>query len=102
MLKKQQIYPIEVKLKAVNMYIEEKIGSTTIAKTLGLNRCDRVLLWVRRYKEFGIDGLEEQRGKSKGNNKGKHGKTNLTLEQKNIRLTAEVEYLKKLLQIGRL
>lgn len=44
------------------MYLIEGIGSPTIAKELGLNSNKRVLLWVKRYNEFGEDGLKERRG----------------------------------------
>ncbi|MGL5245758.1 MAG: hypothetical protein ACRC7R_11340 [Sarcina sp.] len=45
-------YTKDLKLKAVKMYLEDKIGSTTIAKELELSSERRVLLWVKRYKEF--------------------------------------------------
>lgn len=102
MCKNIKTYSFEIKLKAVKMYLEDGIGSTTIAKELELSSDKRVLLWVKRFKEFGEAGLEEQRGKYKGVNKGRPRKQELTLEQENEKLRAEVEYLKKLLQIGRL
>lgn len=102
MSKKIKTYPLEIKLRAVKMYLEDGIGSTTIAKELQLSNESRVLLWVKRFKEFGESGLEEQRGKYKGSNKGRPRKQALSLEQENEKLRAEVEYLKKLLQIERL
>lgn len=102
MSKKSKKYSLEIKLKAVKMYLEDGIGSTTIAKELQLSDKNRVLLWVKKFKEFGEAGLEEQRGKYKGINKGRPRKQKLSLEQENEKLRAEVEYLKKLLQIGRL
>ena len=69
---------------------------------LGLSSKSHVLLWVKRYKELGESGLEERRGKYKGINKGRPRKQDLTLEQENEKLRAEVEYLKKLILIGRL
>ncbi|MGL4990986.1 MAG: helix-turn-helix domain-containing protein [Sarcina sp.] len=56
-------YTKDIKFKAVQMYINDKIGSTTIAKKLELSSEKRVLLWVKRYKEFGDAGLDERRGK---------------------------------------
>ena len=44
------------------MYLEEGIGSATIAKKLNLSSNKRVLLWLKRYNEFGEDGLIECRG----------------------------------------
>ncbi|GAA0732606.1 helix-turn-helix domain-containing protein [Clostridium oceanicum] len=102
MSKKTKTYSLETKLKAVKMYLEDGIGSTTIVKELQLSDENRVLLWVKRFREFGEEGLKEQRGKYKGANKGSPRKQELTLEQENEKLRAEVEYLKKLLQIGRL
>lgn len=95
-------YSLETKLKAVKMYLEDGIGITTIAMEPELSSENRVLLWVNRYKEFGESGLEERRGKYKGINKGRPRKQELTLEQENEKLRAEVEYLKKLILIGRL
>ena len=101
MSKKTKTYSLETKLKSVKMYLEDGIGITTIANELELSSGKRVLLWVERFKEFGQAGLEERRGKYKGANKGRPRKQQLTLEQENEKLRAEVEYLKKLLQIGR-
>lgn len=47
MSKKTKTYYLETKLKAVKMYLEDGIGSTTIAKELGLSGDKRVLLWVK-------------------------------------------------------
>ena len=69
--KKNMNYSFDIKLKAVKMYLEEGIGSTTIARELSLSSNKRVLLWVKRYNEFGEDGLKERRGiVNELNNKG--------------------------------
>ena len=94
-------YTKDLKLKAVKMYLEDKIGSTTIAKELELSSERRVLLWVKRYKEFGETGLEERRGTCRGLNKGRPRKNTMTLEEENLRLKAEIDYLKKLMQLER-
>ena len=60
--RKNMSYSFDIKLKAVKMYLEEGIGSTTIAKELNLSSNKRVLLWVKRFNEFGEDGLRERRG----------------------------------------
>ena len=83
------------------MYLEEGIGSTTIAKELNLSSSKRVLLWVKRYNEFGEDGLRERRGITRGLQKGRPRKRQLSLEEENQRLKAEVEFLKKLLILER-
>jgi transposase len=50
-------FSFEVKLKAVQMYLSG-IGSTTIARRLGIKERNSVLMWVARYREFGTQGLE--------------------------------------------
>lgn len=94
-------YSFEIKLRAVKMYLENGIGSTTITKELSLSNENHVLLWIKRYKEFSEGWLEERRGKSKGINRGRSRKQGLTIEQENEKLRTEVEHLKKLLLIGR-
>ena len=64
--RKNMSYSFDTKLRAVKMYLEEGIGSTTIAKELNLSSNKRVLLWVKRYNEFGEDGLRERRGTARG------------------------------------
>ncbi|MGL4572257.1 MAG: helix-turn-helix domain-containing protein [Clostridium sp.] len=102
MSRKQKENSFEVKLEAVKLYLEKNIESTTIAKKLGLTDGRRVMLWVKRYKKFGEDGLKERREAAKGLSKGRKRSKELTLKEENIRLKAEVEYLKKLLQVERL
>ena len=64
--RKNMSYSFDIKLRAVKMYLEEGIGSTTIAKELKLSSNKRVLLWVKRYNEFGEYGLMERRGTTQG------------------------------------
>ena len=61
----------------------------------------RVILWVKRYNELGEDGLRERRGTTRGLQKGRPRKRELSLEEENQRLKAEVEFLKKLLILER-
>jgi len=44
MFTKQRENSFEIKLKAVKLYLEKNIGSTTIAKELGLTDGRRVIL----------------------------------------------------------
>ena len=99
--RKNMSYSFDIKFKAVKMYLEEGIRSTTIAKELNLSSNKRVLLWVKRYNEFGEDGLRERRGTTRGLQKGRPRKRQLSLEEENQRLKAEVEFLKKLLILER-
>lgn len=50
-------FSFEVKLKAVQMYLFG-ISSTTIARRLGIKKKDLVLMWLARYRKYGINGLE--------------------------------------------
>lgn len=90
-------YSFEIKLKAVKMYLEEGIGSPTVAKELNLSSNKRVLLWVKRYNEFGEEGLRERRGITQRFQKDGSRKRKISLEEENQRLKAEVDFLKKLL-----
>ena len=99
--RKNMSYSFDIKLKAVKMYLEEGIGSPTIASELNLSSNKRVLLWVKRYNEFGEDGLRERRGTTRGLQKGRPRKRDLSREEENQRLKAEVEFLKKLLILER-
>jgi hypothetical protein len=55
----------------------------------------------KRFNEFGEDGLRERRGTTRGLQKGRPRKRQLSLEEENQRLKAEVEFLKKLLILER-
>src|SRR5699024_4728423 len=99
--RKNMSYSFDIKLKAVKMYLEEGIGSTTIAKEFNLSSNKIVLLWVKRFNEIGEDGLRQSRGTTRRLQKGRHSKRELSLEEENQRLKAEVEFLKKLLILER-
>ena len=94
-------YSFDIKLKAVKIYLVEGIGSPTIAKELGLSSNKIVILWVKRYNEFGKNGLKERIGTTRGLQKGRPRKRELSLKEENQRLKAEVEFLKKLLILER-
>lgn len=53
-------FSFEIKKLAVNQYLQG-IGSTTIARKLGIKRHDTVLMWVARYRKYGINGLKIRR-----------------------------------------
>ena len=92
--RKNMNYSFDIKLKAVKMYLEEGIGSNTIAKELNLSSNKRVLLLLKRYNEFGEDGLRERRVTTRGLQKGRSRKRELSIEEENQRLKVEVESLK--------
>lgn len=55
-------FSFELKLEAVQMYLSG-IGSTTIARRLGIKKVDSILMWLARYRKFGIQGLEIRQSK---------------------------------------
>ncbi|MGG1664396.1 transposase [Brevibacillus sp. NRS-1366] len=57
-------YTPEFKLKAVNMYLEEGLGYNRVTKELNLISSSYVRRWVKNYRDHGIQGLEERRGKA--------------------------------------
>ncbi|GAA0067951.1 hypothetical protein UT300002_27340 [Clostridium perfringens] len=101
MSRKNRNYSIEIKLKAVKMYLEEGLSSSKIAKLLDLSSKNRVPLWSKRYEEFGIEGLKERRGSVKSPLHGRTKKNFNSIEEEMEKLKAENEYLKKLLESRR-
>lgn len=55
-------FNFEIKKKAVKQYLQG-IGSTTIARNLGMKNNSMVLMWVARYQKFGIEGLKIRQSK---------------------------------------
>ena len=51
--------------KAIKLYFEKGMGFKSIGKELGIAQCI-VYRWINHYKNEGIQGLEEKRGKAKG------------------------------------
>lgn len=95
--RKSANYSREFKLKAVQMYLSgEHGGYDQITKDLGLPTNRNIRRWVERYQEFGLEGLEERRGKSTFPRKGRPTIKSMTVEEENKKLRAEVEFLKKL------
>jgi transposase len=86
----------EFKLKAIKLYFEKGMGFKSIGKELGIAQCI-VYRWINHYKNEGIQGLEEKRGKAKGPNNGRPKKESLSDAEKIQKLEAENAYLKKLL-----
>ena len=80
------------------MYLEEGLASSQIVKLLDLNSKNRVLLWSKRYKEFGMDGLKERHGSVKSPLRERPKKNFNSIEEEMEKLRAENEYLKKLLE----
>jgi transposase len=96
----RRTYSKEFKLKAIDMYVKNHMGSTSIAKDLGISK-SIVKRWISNYNREGFQGLDEKRGKS---DNPLHGRPRKSLEseaEKINRLEAENAYLKKLLAAKR-
>lgn len=94
-------YTNEFKLNAVKMYLSgEHGGIDTIYPKLGLRSSKQLRDWVKKYRILGIDGLENMTGKFKGLNKGRPRKKELTIDEEILRLRAENDYLKGLLDLS--
>ncbi len=64
--KKRKTYSQEFKLMVVEDYLSGKSGGITkIANKYDIPKDYMVTRWTRVYKEFGIDGLKENRGKTR-------------------------------------
>lgn len=50
-------FSLEIKLKAVQLYLSG-IGSSTIARRLGIKEKTSIQIWIARYQEYGVQGLE--------------------------------------------
>lgn len=57
-------YTTEFKLKAVTMYLEEGMGYNRVTKELNLISSSYIRRWVKNYRELGMEGLTERRGKA--------------------------------------
>ena len=84
----------EEKEKLVLEYFKSGIGYKVFARQHGIAH-DPFRLWIKRYAEYGIEGLNSNTGKG-STGCSKKPKTRIEqLEQENLRLKIEVERLKK-------
>ncbi len=51
-------YSKKLKIRVVQDYLTSPIGYRLIAKKYGIKSSSSVLFWVRRYKTFGLEGLD--------------------------------------------
>jgi transposase len=94
-------YSIEFKLKAVKMYLEDGMGWDMVTKKLNLPTNRHIRRWVKAYRESGVLGLEDQRGKSVYGTKKKPSKKPMSLEEEVEYLRAQNDLLKKILAFKR-
>ncbi len=67
-------YPVEVKLEAVRLFLEEGKTRSEITKALGLRSEGRVKTWVRQYRREGEIAFQRPLGRPL---KGREAKTRL-------------------------
>jgi transposase-like protein len=79
------------------MYLEERMSIREVMRQCGIPDTKTVRSWVKIYQERGADGLQDQRGRTASPRRGRPITKPNSLEQENLRLRAENEYLKKLL-----
>ena len=104
LLPKSPVYHTkEFKLKAVKAYRDKRLTLRECCLQFNVPSQSTVLSWAAKYEQFGIDGLNEQKGRPKTmkNDKPVSKKTApLTrleeLEKENLYLRAENDFLKKL------
>ena len=98
---KRRSFSKEFKLNAVKLYLEgQNGGCKVLSKSLGLNDHRMLMRWVEKYKVQGEAGLEDMRGKIKSPFRGHPRTVSVTLEDENLRLRAENEYLRRLLELN--
>lgn len=91
-------YSLSQKLAAVEMYLNQGFSCDEIAKQLLVRDRKRVMSWVRKFETGGSQALESQRGLSRCIKKGRPPK-NVTIENEILRLRAENDYLRKVLEL---
>ena len=91
-------WPAEVKYQILNYKHENKLTQTETAIKFGISNSKVIGNWERRYLENGISGLEDKnKGRKPRIQKPKPPKTRLEeLEEENLNLRIELDYLKKL------
>ncbi len=97
MSKKNNFYSKELKLKAINMYLDHNLPTSLILKELKIRSDTQIRSWVKLFKEKGETAFDEEtRGKYRGENKGRPKTRFDSIEEELKYLRMENEYLKKL------
>lgn len=61
--KGKQHYPVELKLNAIELYLETELSYRQVGVHLGITNPSLIANWMRTFKERGIDGLSQQVGR---------------------------------------
>jgi transposase-like protein len=59
-------YPVEVKLEAIRLFLEEGKTRRAIIEELGVNHVKRISDWLRKYRKLGIEALKGRNPTSVG------------------------------------
>jgi transposase len=97
-MRKNLHYSLSLKLEAVKMNLENGYSTRQIAKNLSVSSHRLVVAWVAKYEAGGASALENKTGKNSGKRSGRPKKI-LTIEDDNIRLRAENDYLRAVLEM---
>jgi transposase-like protein len=93
----KQSYPFEVKLEIVELFVSGQRSVNELASDYDLSSPQLVRNWVRLYRAQGQDGLRPKRtGRPPGSAQRPETTELERLREQNLRLQAEVAYLKKL------
>lgn len=96
---KKNNYSKEFKIMVVKDYLCGSSGGIVkISKKYNIPYDIIVSRWIRKYREFGEIGLDDNRGKYKGLNKGRPRKSEISTEERILKLEAENAYLRKILE----
>ena len=114
--RKNNKYPFEFKLNAVNLYLTGEMSYQSLANELKINNPSMIARWVKEFREEGMEGLKEKKrgipstmpktDKNK-NRKNKKSKTEEVselekLREENYYLQMEVDILKKKIQFAQM
>jgi len=100
--KKKNFYSVEFKINIIERYNSGNEGGVkSLSKKLGFRSPNMLTQWLKKYNEFGMAGLESKRGKSPSPMRGRPKKNYDSPEEEILKLKAENEYLKKLLQVNK-
>lgn len=106
-------YSEDFKLEVVNSYFNTKLGIRLTARAFNLPSKNLVENWIKQLKKKGLIPMDKEKTINKSSvksNNSKEDDKNQTdmktarekqLEKENLRLKAEIDYLKKLKQLQR-
>ena len=101
--KRYSYYTKEFKVTVVKSYKDKGLSLRDCCLQFNIPTQSTLLSWVRKYEQLGLEGLNEQKGRPATMKKDKPATKNdkpLTrleeLEQENLYLKAEIDFLKKL------